>query len=195
MKFEIHLLFLFALLFSCSSEKSSVKYYGLVDLRNTSRIVKIDPIEFNTFDEFVDRVDQVRCNDSIPVVGILDDTKEILIGLANPCWGNSGCIHIKRRNVLKIKDEKIKLNNDVSIDSLEYYISRHYNNRGDSFVFSQSPQKAIISISYEQKDISGLRTIIQDIYKYHSALNLEWPLYLSLDKQIPSPAPIVNFEG
>jgi len=183
------LLFAILLCTNCSDDSELTTYHGLIDKANQSNIVKLELTNYNTFNELVDRIEQISCNDRVPTISIKNDNEETLLGLANPCWEGVACIHIKKRNVLKIKDEKIRMTNEVTIDSLEIYMARHYSNNGEFPQFSESPNKALISITYEQKEMKNLKIILINILNNYSMLDLDLPLIVSLDKQIPPPPP------
>ena len=174
---------------NCSVNNKTTTYHGIIDKNNLSKIVKIESTHFKTFDELVDRIEQISCYDSIPTLSIKDGKEERLLGLANPCWEGVACILIKRRNILKIRDEKIQITNEISLDSLKPIMTTHYNNYGESFQFSESPNKAIISITYEQNKMNSLISILRNVIRIYSSLNLELPLIVSLDKEIPPPPP------
>jgi hypothetical protein len=184
----IPILTVYLITFSCSQNKiSKVEFYGQIDESNSNEIVKVEPSQFQSFDNLVERVEQVICNDSIPAISIKENGVEKIVRIANPCWEGVACILIKRRNILKIEDEKIKMEFPVSLDSLETYISNHYNNNGKSYRFSESANRAIISISFREKDMENLRSILSKIIKFHTSLNLNLPLVVHLDVIIPPP--------
>ena len=174
---------------NCSENNPATTYHGSINQNNLSKIVKLESAHFKTFDELVDRIEQVSCNDSIPTLSIKVDKEEWLLGLANPCWEGVTCILTKRRNVLKIKDEKIKMTNEITLDSLKPIMTRHYNNYGESFQFSESPTKAKISVTYEQNKMNNLISMLKNVLDIYSSLNLELPIIVSLDKEIPPPPP------
>lgn len=177
------------LLLNCTVDTKSITYHGLVNAGNLTEIVKIELSKFNTFDQLVDEIEQIVCNDRIPTLSITKGQEEKLLGLANPCWEETVCIHIKRRNVLKIKNGKIQLTTSTVVDSLKEYITKHYNNNGKSYMFSESPRRALISITYDKEDLSSLESVLNNTINYYSTLNLELPLIVSLDRKIPPPPP------
>ncbi len=111
----------------------------------------------------------------------------IELWLANPCWVDAVCMLIKKRNVLRIKDEAILVNSTHSLDSLDYFVSKHYNNNGQSPYFSEHPRKAIISITYDQRPISGLRAFLLQIVKAYDKSSTDAPLIVMLDKNRKPP--------
>jgi len=180
---------------SCSTKPEiQVQTYGVITEKNKDIIVTIDPNNYVSFDQLINRVEQIVCNDSIPTISVYNKNVEKQIGLANPCWEGVGCILIRRRNVLKIQDEKIKINETVELDSLGEYISKHYNNYGKSHFLSENPRKARISITYKDLPISGLKTLTKKIIEFYEIQKIETPLILTLDRLIPPPPPPKNDE-
>lgn len=178
------------LLVCCSKNpETRIKYYGVISEENKNRIVKIDPVMYSTFDDLVNKIEEVVCDDSIPTISFYDKNVEYLIGLANPCWEGIRCIFIAFNDILKIQDERIELDETVSSDSLEEYISIHYNNHGKHYFFSDSPQKARISITYKNLPILAIKPVLLRIIKTFENLNIESPLRLTMDRQIPPPPP------
>lgn len=191
MKIIIHIALALTVLLctNCWDDNKTVTYHGIINENNASKIVIIEPTDFKEFYDLLERIEAVTCNDSIPTISIKENDEEKLLGLANPCRQGVACILIKRQNVLKIKDEKIKMLDLISLDSLESYVTKHYTNNGASYSFSRSPHDALVSIIYESKDMSNLKSILNKITNSYSALNLEAPLKIWFDQEIPPPPP------
>ena len=183
------------ILVGCSAKsETKIKTYGIITEYNNNEIVLINLDNYNSFNQLVDRIERVVCDDSIPTISVYDKYSEKWIGLANSCSEDFACILIKRRNVLKIQDEKIEMNKTVALDSLEKYISKHYTNNGKSNLFSENPEKAKISVSYEDLPLSGLKMLLNEIIASYENQNLETTLILTLDKLTPLPPPPQNIE-
>lgn len=193
MKIKLNtLLFVILLNLNCLDNHSVTTYHGLLNENNLDKIVNVEPRNYLSFGELVNRVEQIACNDSIPTIIIKNGKYQKLLGLANPCWGKFACLLIKQRNVLKIKDEKIIRSNEISLDSLEVYIKKHYENNGKDLRFSELPSRAMISINYSDRNMSNLKSILNEILTEYEKLNLEEPLIISLDRNIPPPPPLPN---
>jgi len=173
------------LFYNCSGDEISIVHYGLLTESNSSMMVQVETSHYNTFEDLLERIDQIVCKDSIPTISIKGNKEEKLLGLANYC--SAWVVCAKRRNILKLKDDKIMMREPISIDSLKTYVIKHLENNGVSPFLSESPHKAIISISYEQNDMSNLTMILDKVISYHSSLTLKLPLVVTFDREIPPP--------
>ena len=184
------ILILTILLIGCSTKtETKIQTYGIITELNKNEIAVIDLDKYDSFINLVNRIEKIVCNDSIPTISVNDENTEKWIGLANSCWEGVACILIKRRNVLKIQDERIEMNKTVNLDSLGVFISKHFTNEGESYLFSENPKKAKIAITYKDLPISGLKMLLWKIIESYEIQNLETPLILTLDRLIPLPPP------
>jgi len=178
------------ILIGCSTEPSpQISLYGIINDQNIHKITRINLGEYDSFSEVLMRIQEVACADSIPTISILNKMEERLIGLANPCMEGVACILIKTRNILSIRDEILWHPDPIDLDSLNLHIYMHYENNGESFAYSESPEDAIISISYKEKSITGITKLLNNIIESHSSLSSKAPLKIKFDSYIPPPPP------
>lgn len=182
----LSVLFTVIILISCSDKKNLE--YGFINEFNQHRISIVEVDEYRNFNDLVNRIEELSCQDSIPAFKIKTKYVEKLVALHNPCWEEFGCILIKRRNKLKIKNDSIKINRTITLDSIETYIKKHYINEFNSYSFSENPRKAMISIEYENHEMKNLEITIDKITDAYSKLKLKIPLVIMLERPIP-PAP------
>ncbi len=164
-----------------------IRKYGITLELDERKAVLVDLSNFDSYDDLAFRVEEVACHEGVPTIALMDGATLMELGLANPCWADVGCI--KQKNVLKIKDNSILVKGVHTLDSLDYFVSKHYNNNGQSPYFSEHPLKAIISITYDQRPIYDLGAFLLRVVKAYDKANTDAPLIVMLDKNRKPPPP------
>ncbi|MEZ5056332.1 MAG: hypothetical protein R2879_04770 [Saprospiraceae bacterium] len=62
-----------ALLVVGCSPQEVIEMHGIITENNKAEIVIINPEKFDSYNKFVDRIEQVVCNDSIPTLSVKVD--------------------------------------------------------------------------------------------------------------------------
>lgn len=153
--------------------------------------VELNTEQFNNWDDLVKRAGNIVCNDSIPKITLKLNNEIKTIYFHNPCWEEESSIIIKSKNVLEIYNDTIfkpKLNT-FPLDSLESVLRKDIANNGVNPIFSESPKKLVISISYDKKNefknlLSNLNRLTQQYYKITN--NTDIKIWLT-DKEFLKP--------
>ena len=188
----LHLLLINTLVYLYSGQSKATHNFGFINEFNKHKVSIIDLNTYEQFNDLVERIEQLSCQDSIPTLKIQGKQVSKLIAFHNICWEEIGCILVKRRNKLKIINDSIQIDRKISLDSIDTYLKEHYLNVNDSYLFSEDPRKAMVSIEYENHSIGNLENVIDRITDSYSKLSIEIPLVLVLERPRP-PAP-PNFE-
>lgn len=114
--------------------------------------VELDFNHYNNWSEVINRVDKIACNDSLAKITLASEKEIRTIHFKNTCLKESSII-VKQKNVIEIYNNSIRKNNIAvyPIDSLEYVLKRDIENKGQNPDLSESPEKLIISVYYDDK--------------------------------------------
>ena len=89
--------------------------------------------------------------------------------------------------ILKLQSLGFK-NSVIVLDSINEFMKMHYLNEDKSYLFSENPKEAMVSIEYRNYELNNLENTIDKITSAYSKLELEIPLVLMLESPKP-PAP------
>ena len=175
---------------SCKSTSDpTIRQYGYYNENDNNVIVSIDLEQYDSFDTLYRRIESIACNDSLSEIIIHNGNTEIKqIRLFNPCW-KTDIICIRKRNVLRIIDDEIHVDTIFSLDRLESTMTKHYNNYGKSPYYSEQPNKALISISYENKEMDNLSNLLNRITACFDPIRNDNPLVIEINGYFPPPPP------
>ncbi len=164
---------------SCSNKREL--RFGDIDDFNAHRVSIIQPDSFAVFGDLIRHVDELSCLDSIPSIYL--ETKKVnkTIALSSICWFEHGCILIKPRNRLLIRDGQVQLGRSIGLDSLDEVMRAHYLNYGELEQFSEDPRKALVSIQFSGHDFGSLQEIVDKITDSFLKLKLDVDLILTLE--------------
>ncbi len=165
---------------SCSNKKELK--FGFINEFNEHRISVVPSNNYQKFDDLVAQIEKLSCQDSIPTFKIETNNAIKLVAFHNPCWEEFGCILLKRRNILKIINDSIRINRNVALDSIDEFMKMHYINEENSYLFSKNPKKAMVSVEYRNHGLKNLENTIDKITDAYSKLELEIPLVLMLER-------------
>ena len=172
-----------------NSNTDEILKYGNNYTTSDSLYVNISDEYHSTYESLTNRVEQVVCNDSIPVyqTNLFDEPK--LFQLGNPCWDKHGCILIRKRNVFKIVDGRIELDTIYDRQKMPELLMEHYLNPGGKEMFSESPKKAIVFIEYEQSGFNTIDTILHEVAEAFELIDLNENLNIWFNRRFPPPPP------
>ena len=159
----LHLLLISTLVYLYSCQSKATHNFGFINEFNKHKVSIIDLNTYEQFNDLVERIEQLSCQDSIPTLKIQGKQVSKLIAFHNICWEEVGCILVKRRNKLKIINDSIQIDRKISLDSIDTYLKEHYLNVNDSYLFSEDPRKAMVSIEYENHSMGNLENVIDRI--------------------------------
>ncbi|MGY3795882.1 hypothetical protein [Aquimarina sp. 433] len=168
-----------------------VKKYGIWNSKNDSISVKLELSRFNSWKDLLKRTDEITCIDSIPKV-VLKTNKEMkTVYFRNPCWDRFGCILIYRRNTIEIHNDSIfKGGKHYPLNSLTSILKKDYNNNGANSSYSDSPEKVIIFISYDDEiSIKSFSQTLNKLVNSYEDLNTKYDLKIWLKERIETPPP------
>ena len=163
---QIHLIILFSVLtaaYLSSCQKGKSEKFGFIDDFSEQRVSIIDLNTYERFSDLVVRIEQLSCQDSIPAIEIQTKQTRKLVAFHSQCWEEVGCTLIKRRNKLKIINDSIQIDRRITLDSIDTYLKSHYLNDNDSYLFSENPRKAMVSVQYKNDSIGKLENLIDRI--------------------------------
>jgi hypothetical protein len=196
------LIILILVLFGCQNTEQKTfkiieKDFGLYENEDDSIAVELKLNEFKDWRELLERTEQIVCNDSLPKITIENDSLIKRIYLRNPCWTGLACILIKEKNVIKIHNDTINKadENFYPLDSLPNILRRDIENNGKNPRLSDSPEKLLIYISYDNNAIEKLPNTIDKLTKGFEMVTERTDLKIWLNKRIniqPPPPPPAN---
>ena len=127
------------------------KEYGKWNLENDSLGVKLEISRFTEWSDLLKRTEEIVCNDSVPKIILKRDKELKTIYLQNPCWEGLACILIKERNTIKIHNDSVSKYGEQMyiLDSLDNFLKRDFENNGKNPILSDSPDKLLIYVSYD----------------------------------------------
>jgi hypothetical protein len=166
--------------------------FGLLDSKNEMLSIELDPTKFKNWNELIDRVETIACNDSMSKMTLITEREKRTIYFHNPCWMKFACIHVKRSNAIIIHNDKVVKKNDncYPFDSLESVLKKDITNNGINPSFCESPEKLTIFISFEEDSIEKLSHTLENLTSIYEKItnNTDIEIVLvSKDSAPPSP--------
>jgi len=177
-------------IFMCNpiGNKPEVTLYGPWGW-DIEKFVFIDLGQFESFDTLFSRVDEVFCEDSIPVIELVNECKYKYIPLIGRCSYNGMVYRLKERNVLRIVDEQFCRSDFDEVDSFDFILDQFIMNPTNREDKSESPKKALIIISYKDEGIDGLPELLERMTDAADRIGVTKYLHISIKKSIPPPPP------
>lgn len=174
------------------------KKYGFWNSNKDSLLVNLKISDFKNFQEINDRVDEIVCNDSIPIIVLNKSNSIKKISLINPCWKKFACILIREHNVIELyNDSLIKNGKFYSSDSLEYFIKKDYSNNGKDPKFCDKPQKLIFKITADSLKLNSLNNSLDLVTQLYEKTTNKRELKIMIGthfKPFPFPPPPPAFD-
>ena len=185
-------LILILLISGCSQKPTEIRHYPDEDIYKSGKTVQINLNQDDlTFKEITDSIHQYQTTDLVTLFELEDGRtlKRIM-----PYTYSGGLI--KTKNVLTITTDSILIDNGYSIDRLPDLLARHYMNKGENPIYSDSPERAIVEVSLdtsksaiEVKQFLNKLTQTFDNLKGRTADSLKLQLMFNYFRQIPPPPP------
>ena len=116
-------LILVLLLTGCKKDNKTVKNYGYLKTEPYNLNVSLKLSEFNNFGNFVDRIKEIVCNDSIPKIVI--QKKRIIKNIYPVENCNPASYHTERKHYITFrngKPNKFHSNKEIKTDSLDHLL-------------------------------------------------------------------------
>ncbi|QAA80905.1 hypothetical protein EI546_03805 [Aequorivita sp. H23M31] len=183
-------------IFSCKNIdqkhiKKIEKNFGLYEDESDSIAVELKLSEFNNWKELLERTEQIVCNDSVPKITIENDSVIKRVYLRNPCLKGLSCILIREKNIIEIHNDTINKSyeNFYALDSLENVLRRDIENNGKYPKFSDSPDKLLIYISYDEDGVAKLPQILSRLTEALENVTNRSDLKIWLSRKFPVPPP------
>jgi|SRR5690554_660505 len=153
------------------------------------RVIEINIQDFSSYEQLVDRIEQVVCNDSVPAFKIESDSTYKTIYTINPCWDLYACILIYQRNVMMIINDSIitYFNSIKPIDSLATLLKAQIQNFGKSEYHAERLDKLIFTIEQDSLDAKRLTRILDDLTSIYLNETNRTDIHIRLDKRIEPP--------
>jgi hypothetical protein len=165
--------------------------FGLLETENDSLSVELKLSQFNSYNDLIYRAEDLVCKDSIPKITFKTDNELKRIYFRNPCWEGIGCILIKSKNKIVIHNDTINKadENFFPLDSLANVLKRDYENNGKNNKLSDSPEKLLIFISYDNNGIQRLPKTLEKLTQTYEEVTGKRDLKIWLNERIELPPP------
>ncbi len=174
------------------SVPSVEKEFGLLQCQNDSLSVDLNLDEFRSWKALLNRIEDIVCSDSLPKIILKSDNLIKNVYLKNPCITGTGCILIKERNTIEIHNDTISkwyYNQQYALDSLAVLLKKDLENNGKDPRFSDSPEKFLIYISYDDHDIEKLPILLDKLTTVFEQLSDKKNLNIWLNQKFDIPPP------
>jgi hypothetical protein len=188
------LIILILVLFGCQNAEQKIikiieKDFGLYE--NDSIAIELKLTEFQNWKELLERTEQIVCNDSLPKITIENDSLIKRIYLRNPCWEGLACILIKQKNTIEIHNDTINKadENFYPLDSLPNILRRDIENNGKKPRLSDSPEKLLIYISYDNGGIENLPKTLDKLTQAYERITNKTDINIWLNEKFDIPPP------
>ena len=156
---------LLTLILSCQKSTTKIYFYPSEDIYKNSELEKINlDSTLLDFKYFTDNSGVFPYNEKRISVEFTNDfgIKKCLI----PAKYDSG--NYKKRNILVIKSDSIKIDDGYLISKLRYLLRRHFTNNGTNFKYSDSPKKAIVELNLNSgtngKELKKILINLTDVF-------------------------------
>lgn len=183
--------------FGCKliTKKPDVRFYGPPNSK-VEKFAFVELARFVNYDSLCNRVDSIVCHDSIPVIEMIEEDTFKYLRLINRCPIKRGFGDFKSRNVLEIWDDQCDHGSTISMDSLAFLLYQFIINPDDRADFAESPKKALIFMSFQEKGIIGLTSFLERFTKASELAGVTNYLIVDLKRKRfrPPPPPLKIFK-
>ena len=156
---------------SCGMENKQLIEYGYITKSNDSLSVSIRVSEFKTYGEFLNRLNKIVCNDSIPKV-VIENDKNIRniypLEFCNPPLANP-----RPRNTFYINKDSIYKNyRKIAPKELSSIMKSNFENLEQDIELAEKPEKILFIFEFYVKEKSiGVENYLELITKSYDLLN------------------------
>ncbi|PQB05788.1 hypothetical protein [Aureitalea marina] len=163
--------------------KKEVKEYGFIMQNSDSSSVSVHISDFNSYGDFLQRLQDITCDDSIPRVVLESDKKTKHIYPLEYC-DNAPFFHPRFRNTFFVQKDRIVKNEClVEYHDLKYSLNANFENFGKDPDLAESPDKVLFIFEiYENQGIEGIENHLEIITESYDSLRtknglkiLFWP--------------------
>ncbi|MGB3149910.1 MAG: hypothetical protein WBB27_04540 [Maribacter sp.] len=157
----------------CKNEGQQVKNIDLTEKVVSNIEDNMVALEFSEFEDYrnlLKRVDEIVCNDSVPVVKMRINDTTYIHKVSTPCWDKIGDILIKQKNVLIVHDDGIEkrftnpwMCKKFELSELGSVLEKDISNNGKDKNWSEGPAKHILSISVSDDSLNKLQPIFLEL--------------------------------
>ncbi len=163
-------LIIILLLASCGNQKKEIIAYGFKQKSADSLTVSVRISDFDNYENFIDRLKQITCYDSIPKIVLETENKILNIYPIEYC--EIPMFHPKFRNTFFIqKDSIIKNERKVEFSELSKLMKQNFDNMGEKADFADSPEKVLFIFEfYENKGVDGIEKYLETITESYDLL-------------------------
>ena len=184
-KISVVIAFLTAtVLLGCQGSKK-VKYkYGVTDLKTSpTKNVVLKIHDFKTYGKFIDRLKQINCNDSIPVLAINDAQKNIYPAL-DKCSSQFIPFCPKAKHFVTFKNGKAyNLTEEINKDSLNTMLINKF---AKFNIYETKPYCYLVIIqSLENAKLTGIEQFLNEITTEYNSLDTTIKLFFMFWKKQP----------
>jgi len=129
------------------SERKSFYYPNPKCFEVASNKVFLDLKEISSYNELMNRLDSIVCNDKSPVIRYGDSYSDFNLIPSHKCPNRAIVCCYKERNRVKITNDSIySFFDSYPMDSLSSIVKKHIQNNGTDIQFSSSPRSAFFEI-------------------------------------------------
>jgi hypothetical protein len=151
----------------------------------------------------LNRIDQITCNDSIPIIKVYKDTITHIFNINLNCWNDGIIYDYSQNNVLIIHNDSIEkrltnpwVNLKYHLDDIEAILKKDLTNKGSDPNLSVSPAKLILHISVSENRLELLHVIFSKLADAieNQTLDMEFRIWITdyLPYFIPPEPPSPN---
>tara|TARA_R110001583_G_scaffold193212_1_gene361172 strand:- start:34 stop:618 length:585 start_codon:yes stop_codon:yes gene_type:complete len=183
---------LILLVISCGDQKKEITHYGFPKDKNESLSVSLRLPEFKNYGEFIDRISEITCNDSIPKIVIEQKniTRNIYpIEYCEPfIFDPPGKHYVTIRNGKPFEWQTI---NEIFPDSLSHKLINDFSNYQNSNESGSPSNYFVILESGREEKTRGFEKFISDLTQEYDRLGTDLELNFAFwesIKYLPSPA-------
>ncbi|WP_282164749.1 hypothetical protein [Cellulophaga baltica] len=138
---------LIILFLNCENDSREIRYYPTDNelINQNHELIDLDTTKLN-FRQITDSIDDGYFDNDYGNMIVEFDDGKIKKRIIAYFYG-SGLI--KRKNVLQIKSDSILIDNGYPISELKRILKRHYLNKGQNEIYSDSPSKALVEVTID----------------------------------------------
>lgn len=169
---------------SCGNRKKEIREYGFKQKDTDSLNVSVRISEFENYGNFLDRLKEIVCHDSIPKIVL--ETENIIQNIYPIEYCEIPIFHPRFRNTFFIqKDSIIKNEQKVEFSELSMVMKQNFQNMGGKADFADSPEKVLFIFEYyENKGVDGIEKYLEAITESYDYIQVKNELKITFWRKI-----------
>ena len=177
-------LIIILLLASCGNRKKEIREYGFKQKDTDSLNVSVRISEFDNYENFLDRLKEIVCYDSIPKIVLETENQIRNIYLIEYC--EIPMFHPRFRNTFFIqRDGIIKNERKIEFSELSMLMKQNFENMGEKADFADSPEKVLFIFEYyENKGVDGIEKYLEAITESYDYIQVKNELKITFWRKI-----------